>query len=427
MVKISQKEPMIQQIRAQSRRDQLLILVFAVLIVYVISTLVIALSGIPDYTRRVTTGAVPSIQFGSRELISNALIAYKASERGLTLERYASYTILRSLVYLLFFSGAALLVLWKAGGNWFAWYTVFILLFVPTGGTLSEINQATQVMSGYYNLGALLWPLYLLYLYLFPNGRAVPRWTRWPMAAIIALHFLLQFAGFLLLYGISGPYIQYWEGGFFLVLIVGFPLILVSQVMRYRNHATPIERQQTKWFVGTLVFYIIISTTLTLVTGSLATNEGGWWGDLSSMLDLLIPISLVISILRFRLWDIDVIIRKTLVYGLVTAALALIYFGSVTLMQTLSASVLNLQSPVIIVISTLAIAALFNPLRARFQNVIDRRFYRRKYNAEQALAEFAAAARNETELDSLTGKMVQVTNQSLQPEFSQLWLFRKTD
>src|SRR3990172_7300879 len=112
---------MLDQIRAQSRRDQLLILIFAVLIVYVISTLISVISEIPDYYQRVTTRTVPTIQFGSEEQVSDASIAKNASERGLTLEQYAIYTILYSLFYLVVFGGAALLILWKARGNWFAW------------------------------------------------------------------------------------------------------------------------------------------------------------------------------------------------------------------------------------------------------------------------------------------------------------------
>ncbi len=413
---------MIRQIRAQSRRDQVLILIFGVLIAYVICTLVIVLAAIPDYYQRVTTQTVLTTQLGSVAQMSNAVVAERASERGMTPEQYATYTILRSLVSLFVFGCAAFLILWKAGGNWYAWFAVFMLLFYPTGGTLNEINQATQVMGRFYGIGAVFWPLYLLFLYLFPNGKAVPKWTRWPVGTVIGLHLAIMTGAIFVGFGIGAFLLPVWQTGAFIVISVGFPLILISQVLRYRNHATPIERQQTKWFVGSLVFLVAISTIQTFLTGSLNSNENGWWGDLSSMFDLLIPISLVISILRYRLWDIDVIIRKTLVYTILTGALALLYFGLVTLLQSLSASVFGRQSPVITVLSTLAIITLFNPLRRRIQDFIDRRFYRRKYDAEKALARFAEAARNETDINCLNEALLEVVRETVQPESVSLWL-----
>jgi hypothetical protein len=370
---------------------------------------------------------------GSEQLVSNALIARRASDRGLSLDQYATYTVLRSLAKLLIFGGAALLILWRAGGNWFAWYTVFVLLLYPMGGTLNEIiqvsesMQASLVVSAYYNLASFLIPLFLLYLYLFPNGHAVPRWTRWPMGAVIAWNFLVQATNFLLSFGISDWLLPIWQNGYFVIILVGFPLILISQVLRYRDHSTPVERQQTKWFVGSLALLAILNVSQTVLTGSL-DNEINWAGDLIEILDLLIPISLVISILRFRLWDIDVIIRKTLVYGALTATLAVVFFGGVAVLQQVFGRISGTEdSPVVIVTSTLLIAALFTPLRRRIQDFIDRRFYRRKYDAEQALAEFAEAARNETNLDALGSKLVAVVQETMQPESLAIWLNTKTN
>ena len=137
---------------------------------------------------------------------------------------------------------------------------------------------------------------------------------------------------------------------------------------------------------------------------------------------LAIPLAIGIAILRYRLWDIDLIIRKTLQYALLTGLLALVYFGSVILLQSLVENLTGERSPLVIVLSTLAIAALFNPLRIHVQDFIDRRFYRRKYNAEQALTQFAATTRDEVDMQKLTAALLDVVEESMKPEKTSLWL-----
>jgi hypothetical protein len=175
------------------------------------------------------------------------------------------------------------------------------------------------------------------------------------------------------------------------------------------------ERQQLKWFAyaaGLLVVFFVANDFLFPLVGDLLFLVG----------IALLPISVGIAILRHRLFDIDVIIRRTLVYGVLTAALALVYFGSVVLLQQLFRVLTGQTSQLAIVVSTLAIAAVFNPLRRRVQEVIDRRFYRRKYDAARTLAAFSATVRDEVDLDRLTAELLRMVEETMQPEHVSLWL-----
>ena len=271
---------------------------------------------------------------------------------------------------------------------------------------------------------ALIAPLAVLF-YLFPDGRFVPGWTRW-LAIALAPWTLLMLI-------FPAPS---WLSPTPLVAILWVFCtlsIIFAQVYRYRRVSTPAQRQQTKWvvvgFVGWtfvllgigVVFYI---SPPSLPGGQLSVADMvfifvlriSWPIGLS-----LIPLSMGIAVLRYRLWDIDILIRRTLVYSVLSVLLALIYFGGVVLVQQLTRSI-SASSDLAIVVSTLAIAALFFPLRRRVQNALDRRFFRRKYDAQKVLAQFAATARDETDLEKLTARLVEVVQETMQPAHVSLWL-----
>ena len=194
--------------------------------------------------------------------------------------------------------------------------------------------------------------------------------------------------------------------------------VILSLILRfYRSRGE--ERLQLKWF--TYATTVGISTPLLLATLAPAAFEV--LGRLLWTLGFLsLPLSIGVAILKYRLYDIDRIINRTLVYGLLTVSLAVMYVGSVFSLQYVLRTMTGETSQLVVVASTLAIAALFNPLRRRFQSFIDRRFYRNKYDAQKTLEAFGARLRDETDLEALGDDLVGVVRNTVQPEHVSLWL-----
>ena len=205
----------------------------------------------------------------------------------------------------------------------------------------------------------------------------------------------------------------------FISLVLITILAAISLISRYRSGG-PLVRLQLRWFVvgG---FFTVILFLLAIFATVTVQNEREVFSFLLVLLGqaFIVPLYLAVgvAILRYKLYDVDIIIRRTLVYTALTVLLALVYFGSVVLLQRLFGSLTGVaQSPLAVVVSTLAIAALFTPLRRRIQGAIDRRFFRKKYDSQRVLAQFALIARDETELDMLTVELVRVVQETLQPE-----------
>jgi hypothetical protein len=263
--------------------------------------------------------------------------------------------------------------------------------------------------------------------FLFPNGRWVPRWTRWLALVFAISEFFYHFP--MLLPTTLNRVASAIDAIIWPVSLFG---VVIAQVYRYRRVSDPVERQQTKWIVFGLAVAIVglfVFLVPAELIPSLANSPYGLAGyTIVTCLLLLIPLSFGMAILRSRLWDIDVIIRRTLIYGVLTAILALVYVGTVVVLHRLVQPLTGgANSALVTVASTLAIAALFQPLRRRIQHVIDRRFYQGKYDAQQTLQAFGAKLRNETDVSRLTSDVVQVVHTTLQPAHVSLWLWELTE
>jgi hypothetical protein len=302
---------------------------------------------------------------------------------------------------------------------------------VETGTLLAPLS-ISEVLSLGGPIALALAPFLTL---LFPTGRLPSR--RWrPLAwtaavsgtVIVVLQALFEDADK--------------RGGIVTTMVVAAVLVTfgaiavsaLSLVVRYRG-ASGVERQQLKWFAYAavlgatfLVAQQLIWIAMVLMAYLLGVEPLGLSSSLENLLNTAINVSFYagvgIAILRYRLYDIDILINRTLVYGSLTVSLALVYFGGVVTTQAFFRVITGQERlpQLAVVISTLAIAALFNPLRRRIQNVIDRRFYRRKYDAAKTLESFSTKLRDETDLDELSGDVVKVVSDTVQPEHVSLWL-----
>ena len=308
-----------------------------------------------------------------------------------------------------------------------------LLLFTTYWTTISVVHQQADVWSYFWFpaglfyaalLLNLLWAFMFAMMIHFALTFPVQKWplTRRPRLALTILYGLP--AAGLALTLISGNFAFY--EAVLLPMIVTLLIALVGATAHnlWRIH-DPVVRAQISWvalgLAGPLLGAFLGSLPEQIAPNPNSAAMGNLiWG----LVSLTLPACFGIAILRYRLFDINVIIRKTLVYAVLTGLLALVYFGMVVLLQSAFESLSGQESPIAIVISTLVIAALFAPLRRRVQGFIDRRFFRKKYDAQQVLAQFAQTARDETDMEVLTAELLRVVQETMQPEGASLWTKR---
>jgi hypothetical protein len=351
------------------------------------------------------------------------------AELGLSPAGYALYNVALDAVFVSVFAVVAGVIFWRRSDDPMALLVATMLVvWGPLNGLFVLTPNATQGMSPALDLtlnriptfvGYMAW---MLFFYLFPSGHFVPRWTSW-----LALCWVL-FSGSWLFTPFGPPT---WPLPLFnIVVLVLWGSFLVAQLYRYLRVSDATQRQQTKWVVfGIAVAVAGVLATIFTVGAAIDLPPEQVGPKMLSLLlmdafMLFIPLSIGVAVLRARLFDIDVVINRTLVYGSLTVVLALVYLGGVATTQAIFRALTSQeqQPQLAVVISTLAIAALFTPLRRRIQSFIDRRFYRRKYDARKTLEDFSARLRDETDLDSLNAELITIVRETMQPARVSLWL-----
>jgi hypothetical protein len=319
------------------------------------------------------------------------------------------------------------LILWRKGDDRVALLGATMLLSVGVVGPTA--------LTGAFGMLVPAWPWYVfgqclifiavlsfpLFFLLFPSGHFVPRWTPWLLMGILPLAFLYAFFP-RVLFSSSFSFVRS-------VALVGISLCLVvAQVYRYRHISSAIQRQQTKWVsfgvIGGLVINSLGIVSLWFLSSLhfATTTHAFFFTPVTAFLVLLGPVYVGMAITRSHLWSIDLIIRRTLIYGLLTASLLGLYLLLVFGSQYLLASFFGPSNDVVLVVSTLIVAALFQPLRQRVQQIVDRRFYRSKYDATQILADFSKTLHQEVDLDQLCVQLLAAVQQTTQPTSLTLWL-----
>lgn len=397
-------------------------------VLLVAAILAFFLTSVPDRAEQLMSICRLSFNCASTQL--NLIEVDALRELGVTLHQYAYYVLSLEIVFAVGFFLMAISILWNKPKDWIAVFTALTLLtfgisIFPTMLAQKQTLYVTNLLQ--FISSATI----LIFAYLFPDGRFVPNWTKIlviPWLAWLFIHNLLPDSR--LNIARESLLIE-------LLIALGFYSSgLFTQAYRYKRISTPLQQQQTKWvifgfaiaFLGFAIHWIGFlllpsrqGQELTHVLAMMISNA------FYALTVLAIPMTIAFSIQQYRLWEIDPIMNRSLVYGILSIVLALIYAGSVILLQNLFRALTAQDSQLAIVGSTLATAALFSPLRRRIQNTIDMRFYRQKYTADQILNQFNQILKSEMDLATLSDQLEHVVDVAFQPKSVTLWLNPETN
>ncbi len=338
---------------------------------------------------------------------------------GLSLGSYVAFTLVFTFVSMLVACTMSGLLAWRKPKDWLALLVALVLIMLG----IANIIYTLELSHSAWHFPAMLlnilhFATVFLVCSLIPTGRFVPRWTRWLVPAWVLW-------GLIFLFFPALPSADLLNN---LIWLSELACISVAMIYRYQRISTPIQRQQTKWIVfgGSATILIVIVFNLPSFIFPALSRTGSLYDLFLAAINTLVLLPAIfcfaIAILRYRLWDIDIIINRTLVYGALTVILTAVYVGLVIGLQALLRGIISQDNSVAIVISTLAIYILFQPLRRRIQRIIDRRFYRSKYDAAKTVAAFSATLRQEVDLDQLREHLVAVVEETMQPAHVSLWL-----
>jgi hypothetical protein len=388
--------------------------------------LAVLITGLPAYAAQLQMVCTDPtrVSCGVLQLAPAQLAALQRS--GFSLAGYTTYGVTLDVVSTLLLIILGALLFWHKSLEPMG---LFVSLFLITYGSFGldgshltgpGMNSWLVVVASVFFF--LQWPALGILFYTFPDGRFVPRWS-W----LLAFLFVIQFGFYVLPY----PYnFDHWPPLLStLETVIVYGSMVGTQVYRYSVVASPIQRQQIKWLVFGFTLALLLVAFFSLLPLLFpALNDAASLYQLAGPITLILgylPIALGIGIalLRYRLWDIDTLINKALVYGGLSTLLGTLYVGLIIGLESLAGAITDTANqPIALVISTLVIAVLVRPVRYRLQRVIDRRFYRKKYDAEKTLAAFSATLRNDVDLQYMRAQLVAVVQETMQSAHVSLWL-----